>query len=461
MVVTKVDTVIEAGWVIPVAPDESVALEDHAIIVHNGKILDILPTTEAKEKYNAREFLDWSRNVVMPGLINVHTHTGMTLMRGRADDQPLLQWLHETIWPIEGAFASKEEFCEDGALLSAAEMIRGGVTCFSDMYMFPAAAARVAVKTGMRALIGMILIDFPSAYASNIDEYITRGHEVRERFKGESNLRFSYAPHAPYTVPTHAWLRLKELSENNSAPIHTHLHETLEECTASLALDRSNPACHRSEEKCHPLEDFNRKGLLSSKLIAVHMVHLTDEEIQLCAEKGVHIAHCPSSNAKLASGFCPVHKLLKAGVNVAVGTDSACSNNSLNVLGEMKLTALTTKNLARDATVVPAAMAIRMGTINGARALGIDDVTGSLEVGKSADLICIEVQSQAGNSPLFDAHSAVVYAASREDVKDVMVAGKMLLKEKEYCTLNLADTLRRADYWRSCIQKQFPKKRSN
>lgn len=455
---SKADTVIHAGWVLPVCPDETVVLENHSVVVNEGTILDILPTEEAKSKYDGDLVLDRTSSVIMPGLINVHTHTGMTLMRGRADDLPLLKWLHEIVWPIEGAFASKEEFCEDGALLAAAEMIRGGVTCFSDMYWYPAAGARVALRTGMRAIIGMILIEYPSAYAQNVDEYIERGHEVYERYKDEPRLRFTYAPHAPYTVATAAWKRLKELSESRNIPVHTHLHETKAECIASGLLDRDNPACHLSENGCHPLEDFRRMDLLSPKLIAAHMVHLTDDEIELCAENGVHIAHCPSSNSKLASGFCPVHKLLKAGVNVGLGTDSACSNNSLSLLDEMKLTALNTKNLAGDPTILPASMAIRMATINGARAFGIDDVTGSLEVGKSADLISVDMHTHAGNSPIFDAHSAVVYASAREDVNDVMVEGKFLLQEGKYRTLDIEDTLKRMNYWRAKIMEQFPKK---
>lgn len=453
---TSVDTLVVAGWVLPVAPDENQVLRDHAIAITSGKIVDILPTPAALSKYTAEIHLDRPQAVVMPGLINVHTHTGMTLMRGRADDMPLLQWLHQVIWPIEAVFASKEEFCYDGVLLSMAEMIGGGVTCFADMYWSPDAAARAVIETGMRAIIGMIIIAFPSAYASGIDEYIDKGHQVMERYRGEERLTFAYSPHAPYTVPTDAWENLKDLSEENGVRVHTHLHETREECTASLALDRTNPACHMSDHECHPLEDFRRIGLLSDRLVAAHMVHLTDDEISLCADMGVNIAHCPSSNSKLASGFCPVHKLLEAGVNVAIGTDSACSNNSLCMFNEMKLTTLNAKNLAGDATSVPAATTIRMATINGAKAFGIDGITGSLEVGKSADLICIDVETHAGNSPMFNPHSAVVYAASRNDVNDVMVDGKLLLRDKKYCTLDITDTLRRMRYWRKEIEQQFP-----
>ena len=452
------DLEIRAGWVLPVHPDPTVSLENHSILIKDDKILDILPTAAAADMYSPATFIDRTSSIVMPGLINAHTHTGMTLMRGRADDLPLLKWLHDVVWPIEGAFASKEEFCEDGAMLAAAEMIRGGITCFSDMYWYPAAAARVTVRTGMRAVIGMVLIEYPSAYAKGVDEYIAKGHDIMQQFQDEDRITFSYAPHAPYTVATETWKKLGELSQKNGVFIHTHLHETREECSASCALDRSHPACHLSENKCHPVEDFRRMGLLSSKLVAAHMVHMTDEEIQLCAEKGVNIAHCPSSNSKLASGFCPVHKFLKAGINVALGTDSACSNNSLSLLEEMKLTALNTKNLAGDATALPAYTAIQMATLNGAKAFGLEDVTGSLEVGKAADIISIDVHTHAGNSPMFDAHSAVVYAAAREDVNDVMVNGKFLLKEGKHCTVDIGDTLKRMRHWRSKIMEEFPQK---
>lgn len=457
----QADIVIDAGWILPIAPDETVAFEASSIVITNGKIVEILPTKECHTKYSPSQTIDRAKGIVMPGLVNAHTHTGLSLMRGRADDQPLLKWLHETVWPLEAAFASNEEFCEDAAVLATAEMIRGGTTCFADMYFYPGAAARAAVRSGMRAVIGLVLVAFPSAYASSIDEYIERGEAVMDDFADQPSIHFAYAPHAPYTVPPDTWIQLKKLSKEKGVPIHTHLHETKEECTASLILDRNHPACHQSDEMCHPLEDFRRKGLLDSNFVGAHMVHLTDEEIAICAEKGVHIAHCPTSNAKLASGFCPVHKLVKAGVNVAIGTDSAASNNSLDLLSEVKMTALTAKNVACDATVVPAATALRMGTINGARAFGIDNVTGSLEVGKSADLICIEVGTHAANSPIFDPHSAVVYAASRDDVTDVMVGGNFLLRDKKYCNLDLQEILKRTEYWRSRIVNHPPSSDKN
>lgn len=453
-----VDTIIDAGWIIPVTPDEKTVLKNHSIIITASKISHILPTSHVTSNFIPVQRLDRRTHVVMPGLINAHTHTGMTIMRGRADDQPLLKWLRETIWPLEEAYACKEEFCNDGALLAAAEMIRGGITCFSDMYFYPAQCAQVAVTTGLRAIIGIVLIKYPSRYACTPDDYLERGDQVRKQFSNHPNIHFTFAPHAPYSVSTESWIRLKKLSEQYDIPIHTHLHETKEECSASLLLDRSNPACHTSNQHCHPIQDFHEKGLLSSRLAAAHMVHLSDHEIALCAKYHVNILHCPTSNAKLASGFCPVHKLLDANVNVALGTDSACSNNTLDLFAEMKMAALTAKNVAGDATVLPAATAIRMATINGARAFGIHHVTGSLEVGKSADLICIHINTHAANTPVYDVHSAVVYASSRHDVNDVMVAGNFILKEKKYCTLDLSHVLRKTEYWANSIVKQFPLK---
>jgi 5-methylthioadenosine/S-adenosylhomocysteine deaminase len=451
-----VDLMIASRWVIPIEPDEKTLLHNHAVVIDAGKVVAVLPISEADSMYDPRVRLDRRHHVTMPGLINAHTHTGMTLMRNRADDEPLMKWLRETVWPLEGAFVGEDGFCEDGALVAVAEMLRGGVTTFSDMYWFPENAAKVALRVGMRAVIGMILIGFPSVYAASADEYIEKGHAVRDKFAGESTLHFTYAPHAPYTVPDSTWERLHALSKATSTPIHTHLHETADECVASTALDRSNTSCHQSEHACRPLENFHRMGILSPRLIAVHMTQLSDADISLCAAHSVNVVHCPSSNAKLASGFCPVSKLIDAGVNVALGTDSAGSNNSLDLFQEMKLAALMAKNLVGDARVVPAATAIRMATRNGAVALGIGEITGSLLPGKAADVICVTMGKHARNSPVFDVRSALVYSSSRNDVTDVFVEGNQLLKDSELDSMDENDIVRRAHKWESRINAKFP-----
>lgn len=453
-----VDTVISARWVVPMEPDEHALLHDHAVVVDGGKIVAVLPVTEADARFAARERVDRGRSVVLPGLINAHTHSGMSLMRGMADDENLMKWLQETVWPVEAAFCSVPGFCEDGALLAATEMARGGITTFCDMYFYPECAARAALRVGMRAVLGMVVIMYPSDYAKDVDEYIDKGHAVREQYKDESSLHFTYAPHAPYTVPDSVWERLRDLSQASGLLINTHMHETSDECAASAALDRSNAACHQSEHAVRPLANFARIGLLSRRLLCAHMTQLTDEEIALCAEHRVSVAHCPTSNAKLGSGFCPVDKLLDAGVTVALGTDSAASNNSLDLFAEMKMAALVAKNVAGDATVVPAASALRMATRNGAEALGIGDVTGSLRPGKAADLIVVDMETHAGNTPVFDVRSALVYAAARTDVSDVFVEGRGVVRDRALVGVDEAEVVRKARGWALKMLAKFPPK---
>jgi 5-methylthioadenosine/S-adenosylhomocysteine deaminase len=305
-------------------------------------------------------------------------------------------------------------------------------------------------------VIGMILIGFPSVYAATADEYIEKGHAVRDKYAGSTTLHFAYAPHAPYTVPDIVWERLHALSRSTRTPIHTHLHETADECVASTTLDRSNNSCHQSEHACRPLENFHRMGILSPQLIAVHMTQLSEADIALCAAHGVNVVHCPSSNAKLASGFCPVSRLIEAGVNVALGTDSAGSNNSLDLFQEMKFAALMAKNISGDATVVPASMALRMATRNGAYALGLGDITGSLAKGKAADLICVSMGEHARNSPVFDVRSALVYSSSRNDVTDLFVEGNHLLRDGEFDALDENEIVGRAIKWEARINAKFP-----
>lgn len=456
-----VDLVIKSRWVLPIEPDETEVLSHHAVVINDGLIDAIVPSGDVDALYAPRVLLERPDHVTMPGLINTHAHTGMSLMRGKADDEPLQKWLHETVWPIEMAFRTTDGFCEDGALLAAAEMTKSGVTTFADMYWYPEKGASALLQSGIRAMLGMIVIGFPSDYANTPDDYLARGHAAMEKYANEKLLSFAYTPHAPYTVPDDVWKKIQLLSKERNILVHTHIHETSDECTASVALDRSNPSCHLSENACRPLENLDRMNLLNNKLVAAHMVHLTDEEIEKCASKGVSVAHCPNSNAKLASGFCPVTKLLKAGVNVALGTDSAASNNSLDIFGEMKMAALLAKNVSGDPTAVPAATALRMGTINGARALGLDDVTGSLKPGKAADLICVAMSTHAYNAPVFDVCSALVYAASRHDVTDAFVAGRQVLRDRNLQMLDEEDIVRRAKSWAFRIDEKFPPKKGS
>lgn len=451
-----VDTLIHARWVLPIRPDPELVLSHHSLAVRAGEILAILPTTSAVETYSATKTITRPHHVVMPGFVNAHTHTGLTLLRGAGDDSPTFQWLRDRVWPIEGAFAARPGFCYDGAMLSAAEMTRSGTTAFADMYFDVDACARATVTAGLRAVLGMPAIKFPSAFAADIAGYLRLGEAARDKHGHQSRLSFAYAPHAPYTVPDAAWQDIVARAKTAGVRVMTHLHEMEDEVVASSNLDRSNGACHLSDNAARPLANLDTLGVLSDQLLAAHMVHLTDEEIQLCSDRGVHVVHCPSANGKLGSGFCPVKKLLDAGVNVALGTDSVCSNNSLNMFSEMKLAALVAKNCNRDPTVLPAKQALEMATINGARALGLDAAVGSLEVGKRADLITVELGTHSGNSPVYSVHSALVYAAGRTDVTDVLVDGDALMEDKKLLKIDEADVCAKAQKWGDAIEKEFP-----
>ena len=437
-----IDTLIKARWIIPVEPHK-VVLEGHALAVHAGKIVDILPAGEALARYQPARIEDLPAHALIPGLVNTHTHAAMSLLRGNADDLPLMEWLHEHIWPLERRHAG-EAFVRDGSELAMAEMLRGGVTCFNDMYFFPEVTARLAAQAGMRATVGLILVDFPTAWAAGPDEYLSKGLALHDELRGEPLVRAAFAPHAPYTVSDGPLLRLRTLAEELDIPIHMHLHETLGE------LEQG-----RASHGMRPFKRLQQLDLLGPRFIAVHMTQLTDEEIAAYAECGGSVVHCPESNLKLASGFCPAAKLLAAGVNVALGTDGAASNNDLDVLGEMRTAALLAKGVAGDARAVPAATALRMATLNGAKALGLEREIGSLEIGKSADVVALNL-GDIETQPLFDPVSDIVYAASRHQVTDVWVAGRRLLRQRELTTLDCADITARAMAWRERLVSTNP-----
>jgi len=451
-------TVICARWVAPVAPDATLIYENYAVVLDSrGKIADLCAIPEATEKYSdsAIEFVHLPNHLLIPGLVNAHTHTGMTLMRGKADDEPLLTWLHNTVWPIEGKFTHRERFCHDGALLAAAEMLISGTTAFADMYWNPIEAAEAVERAGIRALLGLICIGFPSHFAKSEQEYIENGIRIAETLKDKERITLAWAPHAPYTVSDSALKQLGQLSTDMQIPLHVHLHETEDECSASAKLETTNPACHRSEHAARPLSNFDRLGLVNSRLLAAHVVHTTDEEISLLANSGANVVHCPSSNMKLASGFCRVSDMIAAGVHVALGTDSAASNNSLDMFSEMRAAALLAKNVSRDPTTVPAATALKMATLNGARALGLSDEIGSIELGKQGDLVAVELGTRVHTAPVFHPLSTLVYSATREDVREVWVGGKRLVSNGKLLHLDVAELLVSAEQWMSQMTKEM------
>lgn len=437
---TDVETLIEARWVAPVEPARAI-LPDHAVAIAGGRIAAVLPIAQARERYRAAETIELSRHVLLPGLINLHTHAAMTLMRGLADDLPLMEWLQQHIWPAEARHASAA-FVYDGTRLACAEMLRGGVTCFNDMYFFPHDAARAAIDCGMRAAIGMIVIDFPSAYAADAQDYLSKGLAFRDRMKSEPLLSFCFAPHAPYTVTDDELRKVAVYADELDLPVQIHLHETRDEIAQSLATHH-----------VRPLQRLHDAGLLGPGLTAVHAVHLEPAEIEVLARHGCHVAHCPSSNLKLASGIAPVPALLQAGVNVGLGSDGAASNNRLDLLAEMRLAALLAKGASGDATALPAWQALEMATLNAARALALDDRIGSIVAGKCADLTAVDLAA-AELAPCYDPLSHLVYAAGREHVTDVWVDGRRVLDCGRLNTIDSEELLARAHYWRDRLSAQ-------
>ncbi|MDX1593724.1 MAG: TRZ/ATZ family hydrolase [Gammaproteobacteria bacterium] len=428
-----IDTLICARWIVPVEPRGAV-FEHHALAVADGRIAALLPRAEAEARFDPHARVDLGDHALLPGLVNAHTHAAMTLLRGLADDLPLMTWLEEHIWPAEGRWVS-EEFVRDGTRLAVAEMLRSGTTCFNDMYFFPDVTARVASAAGLRCVTGLIAIDFPTVWARDADEYLDKGLAVHDEFRHDALVRTAFAPHAPYTVSDAPLERIRVLADELDIPVHMHVHETAHEVETAVA--------ERGER---PLARLDRLGLLSPSLLAVHMTQLGEDEIARVAEAGVRVAHCPESNLKLASGYCPVARLQAAGVTVALGSDGAASNNDLDLFGEMRLAALLAKAVSGDASALPAARALEMATLDGARALGWDDEIGSLLPGKAADLVAVRLAG-IETEPLYHPLSQIVYALDRGRVSDVWVAGQHLLRERRLTTLDEAEILDSARAW--------------
>lgn len=423
---------IDAGWIITMNAANDVLLQ-HSLIVENGRITACLPWRDADEQFPHLPAQDARDSILMPGLINAHTHLAMNLLRGFADDTPLQQWLENHIWPTERAHMGTS-FVADGSELAIAESICNGVTTVNDMYFFPDEVAKVCRKAGIRATVGLLVFDFPTAWAVSTDEYFSKGLALHDVYKDAPLIQTAFAPHAPYTVSQKPLERIATLSSELDIPVHMHVHETaieVEEFVKAHGL--------------RPIERLHEIGLLTPALLAVHLTQLTQEEILTLAETGVHAVHCPESNLKLASGQSPIADLLKAGVNVAVGTDGAASNNDLDLLGELRTAAFLAKLADRDASTLNAGQALRMVTINAARALGLEHEIGSLENGKSAD--CIVIKPDLGMIPVYDAQAQVVYTNSSPCVQDVWVAGMPLMRNRKLLTLDTERLYASATHW--------------
>jgi 5-methylthioadenosine/S-adenosylhomocysteine deaminase len=433
------DFIVAPGWLIPVEPSGAV-LEKHMVAVKDGAILAVGQADAARQSWPSVPWIERPRHALIPGLVNAHTHGPMNLLRGYADDLPLERWLSEHIWPAEARWIGPE-FVRDGADLAILEMIRGGTTCFHDMYLFPNEIAAVAAERGIRAVASMIVIEIPTAWATTVDEYLDRGLEVHDRYRDHPLVSTSFGPHAPYTVSDTTLERIATLANQLDIGIQMHIHETAVEVEQAVAANGMRP-----------LERLDRLGLISPLLMAVHMTALTQAEIELVAQRGASVVHCPESNMKLASGFCPVSALHAAGANVALGTDGAASNNDLDMFGELRSAALLAKVHTGDAGALPAALALEMATLGGARALGMESRTGSLVAGKQADMVCVDLSAPA-TQPVHNALSQIVYSAGRDQVSDVWVAGRALFSEGNWLTADAADVLERARGWLARMQR--------
>ena len=432
-----VDLRIDARWIVPVEPDG--VLERHALLVDDGRIVALCPQHEADAAFVAGARVACDEHALIPGLVNAHTHAAMALLRGIADDLPLDVWLERYIWPLEARFVSAE-FVHDGVELAVAEMLRGGVTCFNDMYFYPDATAAVCDAAGIRAMLGLPVLDFATAWASDAEGCLQRGFEARDAWKGSPLVVFALAPHAPYTVSDRTWGTIVTYARQLDLPIQTHVAETRREVEQSRAASGETP-----------LARLDRLGATGPGFIAIHCVHADPADIDLLASQGCHVVHCPASNMKLASGIAPAAELLRRGVNVALGTDGAASNNRLDVFAEMRLASLLAKVATGDAAALPAATLLRMATLGGACALGLDGAIGSLAVGKAADAVAVHLGAPE-TLPVFDARSHLVHAAGREQVSDVWVAGRRVVDRGALTTLDRGAVAARARSWQSRLR---------
>ena len=438
-----IDLLIVPRWLIPVnnTPLKMAAKESpqpvligQGVAVHEGKIVAVGSLGELHSQFAPKETIDLPTHILSPGLVNTHTHAAMTLLRGYADDLPLMQWLSEYIWPAESKWVNKE-FISVGSRLAVAEMLMSGTTCFNDMYFFADVTAAVAEDAGMRACVGMIVLDFPTVWAKDAAEYIARGLELRDGLRHSELVSTVFAPHAPYTVSNGPLEQIATLAEELDAQIHMHVHETaheIEESTARYGM--------------RPLERLDQIGLVSPRLAAVHLTQLLPAEIETLADRGAHGIHCPQSNLKLASGMTPVQAMLQAGLNIAIGTDGASSNNDLDMLAETQSAAMLAKGVSGDPSAMDAYQALYAATMGGAIALDMEANIGSIEVGKAADLMAVNLNDPS-TLPVFHPLSQLVYSASRGQVSDVWVNGQRLLNQRRLTTIDIDKTTADAMAW--------------
>ena len=433
-------------WVAPVVPEGAV-LSGYAVALERDRIVGLAPAAQARQTWPQATVTELPGHLLVPGFVNLHTHAPMSLLRGAGDDMPLQAWLRERIWPLEAKLLGPE-FVADGTVLACAEMLMGGITCFNDMYFHPEEVATAASDMGMRAAVGIIVVEFPSSYGSGPADYIRKGLEMRDRLRDESRLCFTLSPHAPYTVSDDSLRRVASLAAELGLPIQCHVHETAGEITDSL-----------TEHRRRPLQRLADLGLLGPEFIAIHAVHLDETDINLLARHGASVAHCPHSNLKLASGIAPTTRLIAAGVNIGVGTDGAASNNRLDLLSEARTASLLAKGSSGDATAWSAHQTLHAMTLGGARALGLGARIGSIEPGKQADLVAIDLADPL-SQPIFDPIAHLIHAAGREQVTHVWIDGQPVVRARQLQSARaqqrLADMRARGRLWHNRVVDTLP-----
>lgn len=434
-----IDTIVISRWIVPIEPANRV-LENHALAVDAGKIIAIAPLEEIQAKYTTKTTQHFSEHVILPGLINAHTHSPMVLFRGLADDLALMDWLQNHIWPMEKRWLD-DEFVYDGTQLAMLEMIASGTTCFNENYFFGEGITKAIDAAKMRAVMGACIIDFPTAYANTPDEYIEKATRLQQTWQQHPLIAISFAPHAPYTISDETFLKIKSLADQHKMLIHLHLHETADEIAQSM-----------QQYQQRPIARMAKLGMLSPRTQCIHMTQINEEDIELIKASGASIIHCPESNLKLASGFAPVTKFINAGINTGLGTDGACSNNDLDMFGEMQTAALLAKAVASDPTTLTAYETLRMATLNNAKALNLDHEIGSLVPGKAADMIAVQLDA-INTTPIYNPISHLVYAVNNRQVTDVWVRGKKLFENRKFTTLDQGAILDKAKNWAQKIRQ--------
>lgn len=429
----NVDLIVKADYVLKMDSTLSV-VNDGAIAVKDGKIIAVAAADSISNAYKSDKTIGGKDTVAFPGLVNTHTHAAMVYFRGLADDLPLKVWLEEHIWPAEGRWLGPE-FVGDAVELACCEMLKAGITLYNDMYFFGDAVGKATRKLGMRAIVGVGILDFPSASANTTDEYFSNAENFIRDWTGDKLIVPSIAPHAPYTCSPDNMLKAKKIAEQYDVPLHVHLSETQWE-VAEI----------RTRYGKSPIALLDSMGFLDKRVIAAHCVWPSDEEIEILARTGTGVSHCVESNLKLASGIAPVHKMLNAGVKVTFGTDGAASNNDINILSEMSTAAKLHKAVAGDPTVLDAKKAVLMATRWAAEALGLGSITGSIEEGKAADIVIADLR-KPHLTPLYDIYSHIVYSLNAADVTSVIVNGEVLVDGGRLLSADEADLLDKAVAW--------------